>query len=66
MLLHGTIAVALASRFSPASAQSSTPDVSLSIGLPGCVPADGFVVRHGYATENTWFAPENFHTGECW
>jgi murein DD-endopeptidase MepM/ murein hydrolase activator NlpD len=27
---------------------------------------DGFVVRHGYATENTWYLPGYLHTGEDW
>lgn len=38
----------------------------LPIGLPGRVPGDGFYVRHGYATENTWFNPGSWHTGEDW
>ena len=31
-------------------------------GLPG----DGFLIRHGYATENTWYNPGWWHTGEDW
>ncbi|MGC4191103.1 MAG: M23 family metallopeptidase [Thermomicrobiales bacterium] len=27
---------------------------------------DGFHIRHGYATENTWYNPGWWHTGEDW
>ena len=27
---------------------------------------DGFLVRHGYATENTWYLPGYLHAGEDW
>jgi murein DD-endopeptidase MepM/ murein hydrolase activator NlpD len=39
---------------------------SLPIGLPGRVLGDGFIVRHGYATENTWYNPGWLHAGEDW
>jgi murein DD-endopeptidase MepM/ murein hydrolase activator NlpD len=39
---------------------------SLPIGIPGRVLGDGFIIRHGYACENTWFAPGWWHTGENW
>lgn len=29
-------------------------------------PGDGFLIRHGYATENTWYNPGWWHTGEDW
>jgi len=29
-------------------------------------PGDGFHIRHGYATENTWYNPGWWHTGEDW
>ncbi len=38
----------------------------LPIGWPGSAPGDGFFVRHGFATENTWFKPGDWHTGEDW
>ena len=36
------------------------------IGEPGKPFGDGFSVRHGYATENTWYNPGALHTGEDW
>lgn len=36
------------------------------IGLPGRAPGDGFFIRHGYASENTWYNPGYWHTGEDW
>lgn len=45
----------------PVAAQFGYP-----IGLPGRVPGDGFFIRHGYASENTWYNPGRWHTGEDW
>src|SRR4051812_39691694 len=39
---------------------------SYPIGLPGRPLGDGFFIRHGYATENTWYNPGYWHTGEDW
>lgn len=39
---------------------------SYPVGMPGQALGDGFLLRHGYACENTWFAPGNWHTGEDW
>ncbi len=36
------------------------------IGLAGRAPGDGFFIRHGYASENTWYNPGHWHTGEDW
>ncbi len=63
-LLQGGIAVALAARMRPASAQTGALAFSSPIGLPGRVLGDGFLVRHGYACENTWYNPGWLHTGE--
>jgi murein DD-endopeptidase MepM/ murein hydrolase activator NlpD len=63
-ILRGSIAAALASRVRPVSAQTGGPEFSLPIGSPGQVLGDGFFVRHGYATENTWYNPGWWHTGE--
>jgi hypothetical protein len=38
----------------------------LPIAEPGGLPGDGFVIRHGYQTENTWYNPGNWHTAEDW
>jgi len=41
-----------------------------SWGLPirnaSGVPGDGFLIRHGFACENTWFNPGWWHTAEDW
>jgi murein DD-endopeptidase MepM/ murein hydrolase activator NlpD len=37
---------------------------SLPIGLPGQVLGDGFLIRHGYACENTWYNLGWLHTAE--
>jgi murein DD-endopeptidase MepM/ murein hydrolase activator NlpD len=47
-------------------AQVTDPLFQYPIGWPGKVPADGFVIRHGYACENTWYNPGYLHTGEDW
>ncbi len=39
---------------------------SYPIGRTGSILGDGFYVRHGYATENTWYLPGYWHTGEDW
>jgi len=46
------------------TAQVSASAVAYPIGLAGQVPGDGFVIRHGSATENTWYNPGWWHTGE--
>jgi hypothetical protein len=39
---------------------------SAPIGWSGRTPGEGFRIGHGYACENTWFAPGWWHTGEDW
>lgn len=39
---------------------------SAPIGWPGEVPGAGFLIRHGFACENPWFAAGWWHTGEDW
>lgn len=56
---------ALAGRFARTAAQL-TAEFAYPVALPGHVPGDGFVVRHGYAVENTWYNPGWWHTGEDW
>ncbi len=50
--------------------QSSHAETSLAFGLPiatgGELPGDGFLIRHGYQTENTWYNPGHWHTAEDW
>ncbi|HWQ12122.1 MAG TPA: peptidoglycan DD-metalloendopeptidase family protein [Roseiflexaceae bacterium] len=42
------------------------PAFSYPIGLPGRLLGDGFFIRHGAGTENTWYNPGHWHTGEDW
>jgi murein DD-endopeptidase MepM/ murein hydrolase activator NlpD len=53
---------------SPAAAfaQADAPRFSYPVGLADRTLADGLVIRHGYATENTWYNPGWWHTGEDW
>jgi hypothetical protein len=39
---------------------------SYPIGSPGRPLGDGFFIRHGAETENTWYNPGYWHTGEDW
>jgi hypothetical protein len=50
----------------PVAAQPSAPAWSYPMGFPGRPLGDGLLVRHGYATENTWYNPGWLHTGEDW
>lgn len=45
---------------------SSAPAFTYPIRLPGRILGDGFVVRHGYATEHIPYYPGWWHTGENW
>jgi murein DD-endopeptidase MepM/ murein hydrolase activator NlpD len=65
-VIRAAVAVALSTRVLPTSAQIDAPAFSLPIGLQGRVLGDGFLVRHGYACENTWYNPGWWHTGEDW
>jgi murein DD-endopeptidase MepM/ murein hydrolase activator NlpD len=51
---------------SRAAAQTAEPAFSYPMGLPDRPPGDGMLIRHGYATENTWYNPGWWHTGEDW
>jgi murein DD-endopeptidase MepM/ murein hydrolase activator NlpD len=54
--------------FRPTRAQPQTvaPAYGYPMGFPGRPLGDGLLVRHGYATENTWYNPGWLHTGEDW
>jgi hypothetical protein len=41
----------------PARAQTVAAAYSYPMGFPGRPLGDGLLVRHGYATENTWYNP---------
>jgi murein DD-endopeptidase MepM/ murein hydrolase activator NlpD len=49
-----------------AQEQTAAPQYSYPMGFPGRPLGDGLLVRHGYATENTWYNPGWLHTGEDW
>ena len=50
----------------PAQAQTGAAAYSYPMAFPGRPLGDGLLVRHGYATENTWYNPGWLHTGEDW
>ena len=45
---------------------ASDPMFGYPIGAAGRTPGDAFFIRHGYTTENTWYNPGYWHTGEDW
>lgn len=49
----------------PAWAQSSA-SFTYPMALPGRLFGDGFVMRHGFTVENTWYLPGFWHAGEDW
>jgi murein DD-endopeptidase MepM/ murein hydrolase activator NlpD len=49
-----------------AQPQTVSPAYGYPMGFPGRPLGDGLLVRHGYATENTWYNPGWLHTGEDW
>lgn len=52
-----------------ATAQTAVQEIatqSLPIARLGAPAGDGFLIEHGYATENVAFAPGWWHTGENW
>ena len=61
----GTGVLVLASR-NQAWGQAAGWSWSLPIRDAGGIPGDGFVVRHAFATENTWYNPGWWHTAEDW
>lgn len=39
---------------------------SYPMGIPGRPLGDGFFIRHTFTSENTWYLPNFWHTGEDW
>ncbi|MEO7910565.1 MAG: M23 family metallopeptidase, partial [Roseiflexaceae bacterium] len=61
--------IATPTPLAPTLAPSAVPAAmaySYPIGLLGRPLGDGFFIRHGYTTENTWYNPGYWHTGEDW
>ena len=42
------------------------PRFGYPIGRPDRPPGEGFFIRHGFASENTWYFPAHWHCGEDW
>jgi murein DD-endopeptidase MepM/ murein hydrolase activator NlpD len=58
--------LASAALAAPTAVPPAAVAFSYPIGMPGQPLGDGFFIRHGYATENTWYNPGYWHTGEDW
>lgn len=56
--------------FALALRRKSQAQTSFAFGFPiadpGGLPGDGFLVRHGFQTENAWYNPGSWHTAEDW
>ena len=50
----------------PSNPPVARPAFSYPIGVAGRPLGDGFIIRHGFGTENTWYNPGYWHTGEDW
>jgi murein DD-endopeptidase MepM/ murein hydrolase activator NlpD len=48
------------------TAEPAVRQFGYPIGSEGQPPGLGFFIRHGYASENTWYNPGYWHTGEDW
>jgi murein DD-endopeptidase MepM/ murein hydrolase activator NlpD len=71
--LLGSLAIApamstLSARRSAIAARQSASSLAFSypIGAPNRPPGEGFFIRHGFTTENTWYFPGHWHCGEDW
>lgn len=64
--LGGIGAAGVALGLSKGTHAQSTYTFGLPIGENGGLPGDGFLIRHGFQTENTWFNPGDWHTAEDW
>ncbi len=65
-LLGGIGAVALARGVDPVAALQPSHTFGFPIAEPDGPPGDGFLIRHGFQTENTWYFPGAWHTAEDW
>lgn len=65
-LLGGIAAGSLAFASTRGSAAQPSHVFGLPISDGAGLPGDGFLIRHGFQTENTWYAPGYWHTAEDW
>ena len=65
-LLGGIGAVGLGATSGPRAGAQPSHVFGLPISDPDGLPGDGFLIRHGFQTENTWYAPGYWHTAEDW
>jgi murein DD-endopeptidase MepM/ murein hydrolase activator NlpD len=65
-LLGGFTAAGLALGLRRGGRAQSSFAFGLPISDPGGLPGDGFLIRHGFQTENTWYNPGDWHTAEDW
>ncbi len=65
-IVGGIAGATISARARPSLVQLQVPIFGYPVGLPGGVLGDGFIIRHGYATENTWYLPGYLHAGEDW
>lgn len=61
--LLAPVSIALGGRIG--SAQEADA-FSYPMALPGRPMGDGFFIRHTFTSENTWYLPNYWHTGEDW
>jgi hypothetical protein len=66
LMVAASLVPSVGSRTTRAQPQTAIPAYSYPMGFPGRPLGDGLLVRHGYATENTWYNPGWLHTGEDW
>lgn len=66
ILLASMFAAVLPARLLASARQSAAADWSLPIRVASGAPGDDFLIRHGFACENTWFNPGWWHTAEDW
>lgn len=62
----GGMTAVFAARQVGVAAQASSQELWYPIRAGEGLPGDGFIIRHGFACENTWYNPGYWHTGEDW
>ena len=65
-LMASAIAASFPSRLLARQDSNGSEAWSLPIREAGGVPGNGYLIRHGFACENTWYNPGWWHTAEDW